>query len=810
MGLHTLFSMKTKLSTVGLWIFLTTLPYFASANPWTQYLTPEKRVFCEEQMAPVLKLYQEGKQTEALEELEGAYCRAESQFKQINSIFFFYRIIWWEAQTRSGREDPEWGFKLYEFIHNRACRKNPNRAINIPRSDYILYENIAGCLYDVGKVAEARSWILKLEDSICEHQGLNTTDLQTYPDVDSLFPFIPEARNRDFPLYKHEVPKMRCNCEVPCFIYYPYLYGIKHIAKEAFYAGDWVRAAELSSWYLSYNDQYMKDGKEMREEVFLNALYVINDMAAICTMHDQHNEAIALYDRYIEQANEFFKKFNSPRYNAMITREVLKIETGTITDEALTIADQGIAILSKDIYISKRQVMTSQLNRARIYHARGHTDEAWSFVDQLLQTAKEDINPYLWTCILTTAIDLALDDGGTHPSLEEWLILALQNERLIGNKFAELDLYEKYAQLLILHGRFPEALQMQREAIRLAKAIDLPYRENKASEAYASYLNLIPKKKSQPKQAGTTEGSEKHEQPQQIAATTIQQTTRKTETIGTAPSTIGGGMATRNHITSEVEIQPNLSMSATLVGQPAFGRFYLYNPSDIDQGGTLSLSGNLGRPEWKNEDWLTLGADQNQSLTEWTEPMTLTANSCRIIDITGIPETGGNLSTVYCTWIPLDSGQDQIKASWNFYESTSEKRTAVIDAHEMTQNPFYLIPIRHMIQQVSSENQMEIDVSIQASQPMRIEIYNERTGKLAAIDANGDGDFEDAGDLIATDYNRNNWPDITFEPEATRSSMILYVRPLSRNASQQEIELTVRLLVEGEWQTDAIDTIWTK
>jgi hypothetical protein len=251
-------------------------------------------------------------------------------------------------------------------------------------------------------------------------------------------------------------------------------------------------------------------------------------------------------------------------------------------------------------------------------------------------------------------------------------------------------------------------------------------------------------------------------------------------------------------------------MSATLPGHLAFGRFYLYNPSDIDQSGTLSLAGNLGHPEWKNKNWLTLGTAPQQPPTEWTETITLAANSCRIIDVTGIPASSGERASVHCTWIPADTRRQHVKASWDYFENSSKKRTAVIDAHEMVQNPFYLIPIRHMIQQASTEHRTEVDVSIQASQPMRIEIYNERTGKLVAIDANGDGDFEDTGDLISTDQNRNNWPDIAFEPGETRSSMTLYVRPLGRNAAQQETELTVQLLVDGKWQTDAIDTIRTK
>jgi len=88
---------------------------------------------------------------------------------------------------------------------------------------------------------------------------------------------------------------------------------------------------------------------------------------------------------------------------------------------------------------------------------------------------------------------------------------------------------------------------------------------------------------------------------------------------------------------------------------------------------------------------------------------------------------------------------------------------------------------------------------------MRIEAYNGSTGKLLYVDANGDGDFKDAGDLISSDANHNNRPDILFNAGDRMAALTLYVKSESNAAEEQE--LTIQLLENGSWRIDAIDVI---
>ena len=96
-------------------------------------------------------------------------------------------------------------------------------------------------------------------------------------------------------------------------------------------------------------------------------------------------------------------------------------------------------------------------------------------------------------------------------------------------------------------------------------------------------------------------------------------------------------------------------------------------------------------------------------------------------------------------------------------------------------------------------------MTVSASSPMRIEAYNGATGQLIYVDANGDGDFKDAGDLISSDANHNNWPDILFNAGDRMAALTLYVKSEADRDGEQK--LTIKLLEQGLWRIDAVDVI---
>ena len=112
--------------------------------------------------------------------------------------------------------------------------------------------------------------------------------------------------------------------------------------------------------------------------------------------------------------------------------------------------------------------------------------------------------------------------------------------------------------------------------------------------------------------------------------------------------------------------------------------------------------------------------------------LTLKANQSCVVDVTGYPASSGVKSTVVCRWVPAEPMALPASATWDYYESAVDRRSAVIDAYDVELNPFYLLPIRHTIQCLATEQSEIVDVCVSASAPIRIEFYNEETSNQQA------------------------------------------------------------------------------
>jgi len=102
-----------------------------------------------------------------------------------------------------------------------------------------------------------------------------------------------------------------------------------------------------------------------------------------------------------------------------------------------------------------------------------------------------------------------------------------------------------------------------------------------------------------------------------------------------------------------------------------------------------------------------------------------------------------------------------------------------------------------------------VDFKIMASEPMRIEVYDSTGTKLICVDANGDGDFSDKGDLVYQDLNGNGHPDLGLGEGDTLASLTMYVDPgqIEAGDSDTSREVSISLLEDGEWHLDAVDVI---
>jgi hypothetical protein len=781
----------------NLLIFYTTICLFVSVVllPGTSRgdeLLPEQAAFCKEQLEAVVELFETRGTEAALTRLDEAYALAEQQFSDTH---FFYRKVWWEAQTLSGHSNEEWGLQLYLYLLDRTHEKNPETAENIPANDYVLYGNISECLRDLGKAAQARSMIAKVEESQRKYRHLDN-GCTSYPDLGPLFSFLPGVRKRNYPLFRKDAPTdtIYLNTD-PNLIYYPYIYGIGYAARAALDTGDWIRAAELNDWFVNYVIEAIKAKHEMRHEICRCGLDALERQTRICLMHGHPEEAIRLYDELLEKIGDHADDLGENLvYDARLDRELVKIELGTIDTNAIAIADKADELIAADMYRSRMDKFLTRLSKARVYHALGQKTEAWEIVETQMRLADQDVNHYFRIAVLGTAIDFALADGAVRPELEEWLVLALDSERQMGNKFGELPLYEKYARFLMMKERFAEAEQILCEAVRLSKAMNLQER----FETNRNLMAELTKQNTRPQEIAVAAPVAAPGEPAQNPSD--ENNEPAPANTSNAPATGGGTTA----LAGKVDVQPLESLTVAREGQPAYGRFYVYNPTSESRQGTLRISGPINTPNWQEKLWVIVGSSPDLPRTELESELTIPSGGCCVIDIAGLPKD--EPARVECTWIAKDQA-GPLSGRWEYQTDHSGKRTAVIDAHAYSSNPFYLIPIHHMIQRSTSDGTEVVDITVEASSPMRIEMYLAATGTLVSVDANGDGDFLDRGDYIGIDENGNNWPDFTFEDGQNLTSLVMYVKPIGNPATQALQELTIKRMENGVWQIDAVDVI---
>ncbi|MEI7850449.1 MAG: hypothetical protein WCH86_01295 [Kiritimatiellales bacterium] len=773
-----------------------TLCLSADAGRWAwQEMALDEEAFCDQYMPKILEIQKSQGTDAALKEIERVYQLAGEQFGDDR---FFFNVLWYEAQFNGGRSNEEWGLAVYQYLWDRDLKIHPEYNLSLPVYHYCLLGNIVLMNYELGRAAQARAICNKVENYLKSQKGLDT-DCIGYDDLGPIFSFLPDARRYNAPIYEQDLLEHTQGLtasDQQDLIWYPFLYGISDVAESAKNSGDWIKAAELSAWNIRYADEFMKSRHQMRGEVGrVLGLFSYKLLSDLALLHGYPDEAARFLRDFLTKAEGYYGTRQRDVLRAKLDLAVIRIRTGGLTEDDLALADEAEKQIAGFRWNSRSVVLNGSLNKARVYHALGHKQEAWKMVDTLFVQTATDVTPYHRIRILNTAIDLALDDGAVRPELEEWLLLALENARRAGNKFEELPLYEKYAQFLMMKGCYADAVQIQQEAVRLAKAMSLPKRLQDNLAVLEGMRNRIARK------AVDSMAEMERPAPEEKIGRTEPAPTKPVPTKGVRQPVAGVGV----QFIPSVDVQPRRSLSAALAGQAAYGRFYIHNPAGVSQQGEIRLNGSIGQLKRQDEQWLTVSASPVFENVQRVYPLSLDPGASCIVDVFAQPRENGTGAAVQCEWIPLNSQQAGVSGSWEYRAAEIGKRTTVIDAHAFQDNPFYLIPIHHMIQRLDAEQQQTVDFSVRSSTPMRIETYDAVSGKLISIDANGDGDFLDQGDQIIGDANRNSWPDLVFEPGQRLASLVMYIQPVGSTTGDKE--LTVSICVQDKWQTDAIDVI---
>ncbi len=446
--------------------------------------------------------------------------------------------------------------------------------------------------------------------------------------------------------------------------------------------------------------------------------------------------------------------------------------------------------LRKANYPSKDDPDRVRLMIADIHFRQGNTKRGWEVLNEIhtRQDMSRDMRFEVDSEWCRQRVALGLNDG-----VESVLIGLLKIAREGGLKQREIGLYETYAQLLVNLGRYEDALAIQQELIRLLKSFDIFPRIPGALRELAVIQALMGQ--SEKAEASLREAQDalaKAKLPDDAKVRLEQHMKDK------LPSSAEGYEPEK----VATDLQPLSSFMVPLEGLPARGYFTLANLSGEAVNGVISFRGTglaLGEPQ---ELGVRLNASVADGKDALTLPVRIPAGEIFTIDIHRAASDEGKAMQVALVWKPhLGDAQT---ATWSTDAAEEGVSLAITDAGEYLENPFYMIPVNHLLQYKDTFAQVA-DFRVIASAPARIELYDPND-ELVFVDADGDGKFISEGDIISKDLNRNGYGDMALVATEKEMRFRLFVHPSNPKATE-DLSLDLQLFRQGVWVTHSTDRL---
>jgi len=119
-------------------------------------------------------------------------------------------------------------------------------------------------------------------------------------------------------------------------------------------------------------------------------------------------------------------------------------------------------------------------------------------------------------------------------------------------------------------------------------------------------------------------------------------------------------------------------------------------------------------------------------------------------------EPGLARDTVRVAW---EGGAKPASATGTFYFADGLPAVSVVNAGVFQLNAGWSIPLYHEIYQRTGRARVQ-NLQVTASASCRLEIYDHDTGRLIAVDGNGDGDYHAPRDQVVDDADGDGGPDL--------------------------------------------------
>jgi hypothetical protein len=214
----------------------------------------------------------------------------------------------------------------------------------------------------------------------------------------------------------------------------------------------------------------------------------------------------------------------------------------------------------------------------------------------------------------------------------------------------------------------------------------------------------------------------------------------------------------RGAVTEGVDLQPKDSrvlVSAT-AGELGRSRFLLTNTTAFSVEGTLSVTAGLATVSaWQRGElgWYVTLSKGGQA--EGIRSVRLLPGQQLEVYVEHDPGVSEDRVQVQFT----GGNRGSVSASGTFYFADGQPVSSLVNAGVFQLNEGWTIPLYHEIYHRGARAQVQ-NLQVNASAACRLEIYDHDTGRLLAVDANGDGAYGHPGDQVIEDADRDGWPDL--------------------------------------------------
>lgn len=474
--------------------------------------------------------------------------------------------------------------------------------------------------------------------------------------------------------------------------------------------------------------------------------------------------------------------------------------------------------------------LASWLDYARMLAIRGRFDEALSYIDKSRKLAEEIAAR---TDIINAdfaLLELQVMQSNTNQLSEERFEKVLEAYRQLGYKNREPFVYAVYADYLKLKGDAVKALQVTDLELQMMKSYGwtcrIPMTMIRKANLYlmigdiesaeALWREILAYVKDHPEIPEYLKQRIEHARTAFInekdrilknrqSKALVEWKAGSLEAASDADVSAETKLAGLQIHTPSILMQPLEIRSEVAVGEVAGGRVTLSNISELPITGVVQVDGRhtpVMIETWDAPSGVMKVIVGDGTQTKQSQEMTLQPEE-QVVVYLEAQAVSNQFTEIDVQWLD-PSLANPLKHLWKYRSSDILKNIAVVNTNIDIKNAF--MPVI-MYQEVFYRERESIyqNYRFRTTSSGRIEIIDDVSRELIAVDANGDGDFEDVGDILNVDQDRDGYPDIPLDKDNNLAAIeVLFYED---QLSSDDVELVMEMRIDGQWQEEAINII---